>query len=179
MWRRAYRWLREMEWWVSLSAYITEHLGPLAVGMSGTLAILHAWLVAAWPLLGILAVAMVSSIVSAVAVVAVQRWSKGINASRLAPLITRLEALGDLFEDEMKGGKPPSTRLARRTIQVARDLQALGIPHPNFHSLSVWPILAWLPFVDTLLPALRRNDMKAARDAVNRIDMAVGLRPRV
>lgn len=147
--------------------------------MFGTLAVLHAWLVAASPVLGVLAVAMVSSIVSVVAVVAGQRWSRGRNATRLAPLITRLEALGDLFEDEMEGGEPPSTRLARRTVQVARDLQDLGIPHPNFHNLSVWPILAWLPFVDTLLPALRRNDMKAARDAVNRIDMPVGLRPRL
>ena len=40
--------------------------------------------------------------------------------------------------------------------QEARARQAFKIPHPNWHTLSVWPILAWLPYVDTLLPALRR-----------------------
>lgn len=78
----------------------------------------------------------------------------------------------------MKGGRPPSIKLSRTIYQVTRDLQALDIPHPNFHNLDVMPFLAWLPFVDGLLPALRRNDMGDARSELGHVDMAVGLKPR-
>ena len=67
--------------------------------------------------------------------------------------------------------------LSRAVIQIVSDLRALDIPHPNWHGLSIWPILAWLPYVDKLLPALRRRNLREARNAVRHVDMAEGLRP--
>ena len=64
--------------------------------------------------------------------------------------------LGDQLAAEAKTGQPPSLELTRAVSQAMSDLQAFKISHPNWHNLSVWPILAWLPYVDKLLPALRR-----------------------
>ena len=64
--------------------------------------------------------------------------------------------LGDQLAAEAKTGHPPSLDLTRAVSQAMSARQAFKIPHPNWHNLSVWPILAWLPYVDTLLPALRR-----------------------
>ena len=95
----------------------------------------------------------------------------------LDSLITRLKALGDQLEYELNTGGTASTSLSRAVMQAATDLDALKIPHPNWHNLSVWPILAWLPYVDKLLPALRRQNLLEARDAINHVDMADGLKP--
>ena len=66
--------------------------------------------------------------------------------------------LGDQRAAEAKTGQPPSLDRTRAVSQAMRDRQAFKIPHPNWHTLSVWPILAWLPYVDTLLPALGALD---------------------
>ena len=57
---------------------------------------------------------------------------------------------GDQLAAEAKTGQQPSLELTRAVSQAMSDLQAFKIPHPNWHNLSVWPILAWLPYVDML-----------------------------
>ena len=105
-------------------------------------------------------------------------WIRGANsAGKFDSLISRLEALGDQLAAEAKTGQPPSMELTRAVSQAMSDLQAFKIQHPNWHSLSVWPILAWLPYVDKLLPALRRQNLREACDAINHVDMAGGLKP--
>ena len=62
-------------------------------------------------------------------------------------------------------------------MQVSSDLDALEIPHPNWHGLNEMPILAWMGYADKLLPALRRRNLREARNAVNLVGMAQGLEP--
>ena len=64
--------------------------------------------------------------------------------------------LGDQRAAEAKTGHPPSLDRTRAVSQAMSARHAFTIPHPHWHTLSVWPILAWLPYVDTLVPALRR-----------------------
>ena len=71
--------------------------------------------------------------------------------------------LGDQRAAEAKTGHPPSLDRTRAVSQAMSDRQAFKIPHPNWHTLSVWPILAWLPYVDTLLPALRAPSTQPVR----------------
>ena len=92
-------------------------------------------------------------------------------------LLSRAEQLGDHLEDEMKADKPPSMKLSRTIAQMSADLDAHQIPHPNWHSLDRMPILAWMGYVDRLLPTLRRRNLSEARDAINHVDMARGLKP--
>ena len=99
------------------------------------------------------------------------------SAGEFDHLITRLETLVDRLAAEAKTGQPPSLELTRAVSQAMSDLQAFKIPHPNWHNLSVWPILAWLPYVDKLLPALQRQNLREARDAINHVDMVDGLKP--
>ena len=61
-------------------------------------------------------------------------------------LISRLEQLGDLLEDEMKADKPPTMKLSRIIVQMSTDLDAHRIPHPNWHGLDTMPILAWIGY---------------------------------
>ena len=98
------------------------------------------------------------------------------NGNHIRELIDRLEVLGDLLESEL-GDAPPSYKISRAVMQVSSDLDALDIPHPNWHGLSEMPILAWLGYVDKLPPALRRRNLSEARDAINHVDMARGLKP--
>ena len=107
----------------------------------------------------------------------IAKKQRGVESGEFDSLITRLEALGDQLAAEAKTGQPPSIELGRAVIQTMRDLQALKIRHPNWHGLSIWPILAWLPYVDSLLPALRRRNIREARDVINHVDMADGLKP--
>ena len=64
--------------------------------------------------------------------------------------------LGDQRAAEAKTGHPPSLDRTRAVSHAMSARHAFKIPHPNWHTLSVWPILAWLPYVDTLVPALQR-----------------------
>ena len=88
-----------------------------------------------------------------------------------------MEQLGDLLEDEMKADKPPTMKLSRIIVQMSTDLDAHRIPHPNWHGLDTIPILAWMGYVDKLLPALSCRNLREARDAINHVDMARGLKP--
>ena len=64
--------------------------------------------------------------------------------------------LGDQRAAEAKTGHPPSLDRTRAVSHAMSARHAFTIPHPHWHTLSVWPILAWLPYVDTLVPACRR-----------------------
>ena len=96
---------------------------------------------------------------------------------QVASLIAQLEDLGELLAEAAETNEPPNLELSTAIIQATSDLGALQIPHPNWHSLSVWPILAWLPYVNKLLPSLRRRNIREARDVINHVDMADGLKP--
>ena len=95
---------------------------------------------------------------------------------QVASLIAQLEELGELLAEAAETNEPPNLELSTAIIQAASDLDAL-LPHPNWHSLSIWPVLAWLPHVNKVLPALRRRNLREARDAINHVDMAGGLKP--
>ena len=70
---------------------------------------------------------------------------------------------GDQLAAEAKTGQPPSLELTRAVSQAMSDLQAFKIPHPNWHNLSVWPILAWLPYVDKLVASAPAPSTKPVR----------------
>ena len=71
-----------------------------------------------------------------------------IMEKNVGDLVVRLEALGDLLMVEFRSSRPPDPELSRAVRQAARDLDSLKIPHPNWHNLSVTPVLAWLPYVE-------------------------------
>ena len=71
--------------------------------------------------------------------------------------------LGDQRAAEAKTGQPPSLDLTRAVSQAMSDRQAFKIPHPNWHTLSVWPILAWLPYVDTAVASAPVPSTKPVR----------------
>ena len=101
----------------------------------------------------------------------------GVAPGKFDNLAASLEALEDQLVAEAKAGRPPSLELSVEISHAMSDLQALKIPHPNWHGLNEMPILAWLPYVNKVLPALRRQNLREARDAINHVDMAVGLKP--
>ena len=176
-WKRLYGWMREFTWWTELWEFAEEHvLHPVwgaAVTGGLTAGVVLYW---AWELTSALLAIAVGALAGFVLVFQIDRWLNP-NRHTIARRVASLEALGALLEQEIKTGRPPSVKLSRAIAQVAADLDAIQIPHPNWHNLDVMPILAWIGYVDKLLPALRRRNLREARTVIDHIDMARGLKP--